>query len=400
MSQAGSTQRRTTYLISLTLVKVEAVPEDVAGNQSEGPPEGEGSPKKEEEEKNKENVSNPPEKEKGPLCLEVGGKEIAQVEEEVEQVHHVKYGSPTESRDKPERKEALQKDVVPVGKSKDPVFIHPPARQMVKVYGGTFSEGPMRREGPRSDALRPKTELYREPPALFLKGENGGDLNARSRSSLPFSASQQIGQHPQVVMRPHAGGNSTCWRELNTSSYHSAKTLERRDNQPPLMAATALGPYRASWADSDGRGTLIRPGAPISGGFSGVKTRDSPQGERYKAVSVSLPAPPAPDVTRPPRKGTSCTLDNSDLHSYPEDLKKGKEGQGGTIQRAPPRDRKMLKFISGIFTKSTAGSPSATVTPPLYPAVERGSSEEEGKSASRMQNGNVPGTPQTSSHFL
>ncbi|XP_037535547.1 arf-GAP with GTPase, ANK repeat and PH domain-containing protein 1 [Nematolebias whitei] len=377
MSQAGSTQRRTTYLISLTLVKVEAVPEDVAGNQSEGPPEGEGSPKKDKEEKNKESVSDAPEKEKGPLCLEVGGKEIAQVEEEVEQVHHVKYGSPTENRDKPERKEALQKDVVPVGKSKDPVFIHPPARQMVKVYGGTFSEGPMRREGPRSDALRPKTELYREPPALFLKGENGGDLNTRSRSSLPFSASQQIGQLPQVVMRPHAGGNSTCWRELNTSSYHSAKTLERRDNQPPLMAATTLGPYRASWADSDGRGTLIRPGAPISGGFSGVKTRDSPQGERYKAVSVSLPAPPAPDVTRPPRKGTSCTLDNSDLHSYPEDLKKGKEGQGGTIQRAPPRDRKMLKFISGIFTKSTAGSPSATVTPPQYPAVERGSSEEE-----------------------
>uniref|UniRef100_A0A3Q3B1J3 ArfGAP with GTPase domain, ankyrin repeat and PH domain 2 n=1 Tax=Kryptolebias marmoratus TaxID=37003 RepID=A0A3Q3B1J3_KRYMA len=388
MSQAGSTQRRTTYLISLTLVKVEAVPEDVAGNQTEGPPEGEGSPKKKEEEEEKEDVSDAPEKEEGPLCVEVGEKENAQVEEEVEQVH-VKYGSPIESRDKPERKEALQRDAGPVGKGKDPSFVHPHARQMVKVYGGTFSEGPVHRKGPRSDALRPKTELYREPPALFLKGENGADLNSRSRSSLPFSAPQQISQPPQVVMRPHAGGNSTCWRELNTSLYHSAKTLDRRDNQPPLMAATTLGPYRASWADSDGRGTLIRPGAPTSGGFSGVKTRDSPQGERYKAVSVSLPPPPAPDVTRPPRKGTSCTLDNSDLHSFSEDLKKGKEGQGGTVQRAPPRDRKMLKFISGIFTKSTAGSPSANAAPPLYPAVERGSSEEEGKSTPCMQNGKI-----------
>uniref|UniRef100_H3C6Y3 ArfGAP with GTPase domain, ankyrin repeat and PH domain 2 n=1 Tax=Tetraodon nigroviridis TaxID=99883 RepID=H3C6Y3_TETNG len=35
-------------------------------------------------------------------------------------------------------------------------------------------------------------------------------------------------------------------------------------------------------------------------------------------------------------------------------MKRGKEAQDGTVQRAPPRDRKMLKFISGIFTKSAA----------------------------------------------
>uniref|UniRef100_A0A3B4TKT1 ArfGAP with GTPase domain, ankyrin repeat and PH domain 2 n=1 Tax=Seriola dumerili TaxID=41447 RepID=A0A3B4TKT1_SERDU len=384
MSKAANPQKRTTYLISLTLVKVEAVPEDVAGNQKEALPEGEGSPKKDEE---KEEVSNVPDKEGGLVCVEVVGKENTQVEDEVEQVQ-VKYGSPTENRGKPERRETHghQKDIAATGKSKDTSLMHPPLRQMVKVYGGTSSEGTVRREGPRSDAMRPKTELYREPPMLFLKGENGADLNSRSRCSLPFSVPPQVSQRPEVLMRSHAGGNSACWRELreaNTSLYHSAKTLDRRDNrmgdQSPLMAATTLGPYRASWADSDGRGTLIRPGAPISGGFSGLMTRDSPQGERFKTVTVSLPAPPATDVSRPQRKGTSRTLDNSDLHSFSEDLKKGKEGQGGTIQRAPPRDRKMLKFISGIFTKSTAVPPSVNTTPPLYPAVERGSSEEEGK---------------------
>ncbi|XP_008305186.1 arf-GAP with GTPase, ANK repeat and PH domain-containing protein 1 [Stegastes partitus] len=386
MSKAGNPQRRTTYLISLTLVKVEAVPEDVAGNQAEALPEGEGSPKKEE----KEEPSNAPEKEE---CVEVVEKENTQVEEELELVH-IKYGSPSETRGKPDRRETHghQKDVVSVGKSKDACFVQPPVRQMVKVYGGTTSEGTVRREGPRSEALRPKTEIYREPPMLFLKGENGADLSSRSRCSLPFSVPPPISQRPEVVMRPHAGGNSACWRELreaNASLYHSAKTLDRRDNrlgdQSPLMAATTLGPYRASWADSDGRGTLIRPGAPISGGFSGVMTRDSPQGERFKTVSVSLPAPPATDASRPQRKGTSRTLDNSDLHSLSEDLKKGKEGQGGTIQRAPPRDRKMLKFISGIFTKSTPVPPSVNTAPPLYPALERGSSEEEAPCTSSQE---------------
>ncbi|XP_070815198.1 arf-GAP with GTPase, ANK repeat and PH domain-containing protein 1-like [Chaetodon trifascialis] len=395
MSKAGNPQRRTTYLISLTLVKVEAVPEDVAGNQKEALPEGEGSPKKKEEEEQEEEreVSNAPEKEEGPECTQVVEKENTQVEEEVEQAQ-VKYGSPVECWGKPERRETHghQKDIVSVGKSKDTSFVHPPARQMVKVYGGTTSEGPVRREGPRSDALRPKTELYREPPMLFLKGENGADLNSRSRCSLPFSIPPQVSQRPEVLMRSHAAGNSVCWRDLreaNTSVYHSAKTLDRRDNrvgdQSPLMAATTLGPYRASWADSDGRGTLIRPGAPISGGFSGIMTRDSPQGERFKTVSISLSAPPATDLSRPQRKGTSRTLDNSDLHSLSEDLKKGKEGQGGTIQRAPPRDRKMLKFISGIFTKSTAAPPSVSAAPPLYPAVERGSSEEEAACTSSQE---------------
>nr|XP_020448864.1 arf-GAP with GTPase, ANK repeat and PH domain-containing protein 1-like [Monopterus albus] len=391
MSKAGNPQRRTTYLISLTLVKVEAVPEDVAGNQKEVLPEGEGSPKK--EEKEEEQVSNVPEKEEGLVCTEVVEKGNPQVEEEAEQVQ-VKYGSPTGNWGKPERRETHghQKDNAPVGKGKETSFVQPPVRQMVKVYGGTTSEGAVRREGPRSDALRPKTELYREPPMLFLKGQNGADLNSRSRCSLPFSVSLQSSQHPEVLMRSHAGGNSACWRELreaNTSLYHSAKTLDRRDNrigdQSPLMAATTLGPYRASWADSNGRGTLIRPGVPSSGGFSGIMARESPQGERLKTVSVSLPAPPATDLSRPQRKGTNRTLDNSDLHSPSEDLKKGKEGQGGTVYRAPPRDRKMLKFISGIFTKSAAVPPSVNAAAPLYPAVERGSSEEEAACTSSQE---------------
>ncbi|XP_068598898.1 arf-GAP with GTPase, ANK repeat and PH domain-containing protein 1-like [Brachionichthys hirsutus] len=377
MSDAGNPQRRTTYLISLTLVKVEAVPEDVAEDREEALPGVEASNRKEEEEEEEE-VRYAPETEEQPPRAPEEEKENTQVEED-EEPAQIKRGGHNESRGGHEWRDAPghRKEPVPIGKSRDTSFVHQPVRQMVKVYGGTSSEGTVRREGPRSDALRPRTELYREPP---VQGENGVDPSSRSRCSLPFSIPAQAGRHPEVLMRSHAGGNASCWRELreaNASLYHSAKTLDRRDTRIGDQPPSTLGPYRASWADSDGRGTLIRPGAPSSGGFSGVLTRGSPQGERFKAVSISFPAPPATDTSRPQRKGTSRTLDSSDPHSVSEDLRKGKEGQGGTFQRAPPRDRKMLKFISGIFTKSTPVPPNAGTTPPLYPTADRGSSEEE-----------------------
>lgn len=317
--------------------------------------------------------------------------------EEVPQLQHVqkvqtpvqapRHGSPAElTKGRLEKRESpvQHKDLPAFPKSKDSSFVHAPVRQMVKVYGSSSDAFPVHREGPRSDTIRPKTELYREPPMLYLKGENGSDLNSRTRSSLPFSiSSQATSPRPEVLMRPQGGANS-AWRDLrDPNQYHSAKTLDRRDNrmgdQSPLMAATTLGPYRASWADSEGRGTLIRPGAPMSGGYSGIMARESPQGDsprdRYKAVSVVIPS--SDTTARGARKGTSRTLDNSDLPMFSEEVKRGKDG---TVQRAPPRDRKMLKFISGIFTKST---PSAA--PPLYPPVERGSSEEEAACTSSQE---------------
>ncbi|XP_061543357.1 arf-GAP with GTPase, ANK repeat and PH domain-containing protein 1-like isoform X2 [Phycodurus eques] len=378
MSQADNPQRRTTYLISLTLVKVEALPEDVAGNQAEQ--EGEGSPKEREE------VRHASKEGEGCVGPQVSDKANTQVEEQGEQVR-VKYDSPIGKWGKAERRD--QKDLVPVAKSKETSVVHPPLRQMVKVYSGSSFEATVRREGPRNDASRPKTELYREPPRLFLKGENGAELNNRSRCSLPFSVPPQVSQRPEVLMRSHTGANSACWREAreaNTSLYHSAKTLERRENrigeQSPLMATTTLGPYRASWADSDGRGTLIRPTAPLSGGYSGIMNRENSHEDRFK---VSLGTPVPCDGNRPQRKATSRTLDNSDLHCLSEDSRRGKEGQGGTIQRAPARDRKMLKFISGIFSKSAAVPPNVSTASVLYPAVERGSSEEEATCTSSQE---------------
>lgn len=417
-SMAGNPQRRTTYLISLTLVKVEALPEDEAGDQKEALPEGEGSPNREEkkkkkkkrkeekkeeaeevhEEKQEEVVTETREADEGPECKKEAGTQSTSVKEDDEKFQ-VKVGSPVQSWQRPDRRD-------PPGQQRNrdasSATATSSARQMVKVYGGATTEGPaVRREGPRSDAARPRTELYREPPALYPKGENGAELNSRSRCSLPFSVPpQQVsGQRPDVLMRSHVaasgvGNPATGWRELrgepaaNASQYHSAKTLDSRENRE-----TPLGPYRASWADSDGRGTLIRPmGVPMgTGGFSGVMTRDSPQGERMRMVSISYPGPPVSDASRPQRKGVSRTLDNSDLLYASEDLRRAKDqglGQDGTILRSapppPPRDRKMLKFISGIFNKSAAAGPPPppNMSPAAFPSVERGSSEEEGEPTS------------------
>ncbi|EPY72712.1 arf-GAP with GTPase, ANK repeat and PH domain-containing protein 2, partial [Camelus ferus] len=73
-------------------------------------------------------------------------------------------------------------------------------------------------------------------------------------------------------------------------------------------------------------------------------------------ATSGLPTGPAPPVTlEPPAPG----------------LKRGREGG-----RASTRDRKMLKFISGIFTKSTGGPPGSG-PPPGPPVLSSGSGSRE-----------------------
>ncbi|KAM9523390.1 arf-GAP with GTPase, ANK repeat and PH domain-containing protein 1-like isoform 1-T1 [Salvelinus alpinus] len=390
MSHAGTLQRRTTYLISLTLVKVEAVGSD---GVSIGPqPQrtlalgraGVEGPEDEE-------LSRTTEDEGGHACAEVEVEGNTEMEEEEQE--DVSFGGPVQEREKPVMKEresrgpGSSKDVTLETKSKESPLLPKNVKDQVKGLAGVSdvpSVGGLRREG-----TRPKTELYREPPMLFPRCEEGmGDAsNTLSRGSMPITVPPRLTQRPEVLMRSHAGGGAVSRRELreaNQSMPPSAKSLDRKDNRigdrSPMTAAVAsLGPYRASWADSDGRSTLLRQGAPVGGGFTDVVTRESPRGDRLKTGSTSLPAQPTPQISKPPRKGKSRTLDNSDLHSLSEDLKKGKDSQsqGGTTQRPPARDRKMLKFISGIFTKSTPAPPCSNTAPPIYTPVQRGSSEEE-----------------------
>ncbi|XP_041744010.2 LOW QUALITY PROTEIN: arf-GAP with GTPase, ANK repeat and PH domain-containing protein 1-like [Coregonus clupeaformis] len=393
MSHAGTLPRRTTYLISLTLVKVEAVGGD--GGVIRPQPQlalalargGVGGPGYEEDEE----LSRTTEDEGGHSCAVGEGEGHTEMEEE--QQEDVSFEGAVQERGKPEMREkeirgpGFSKDITLVIKNKESPILPKNVKDQVKGLAGVSSvtsEGGLRREG-----TRPKTELYREPPMLFPMGEEGmGDPSSTlCRGSVPITVPPRLTHRPEVLMRSHAGGGAVSRRELreaNQSMPPSAKSLDRKDNRigdrsPMTGAAAALGPYRASWADSDGRTTLRHQGVNVGGGFTGVVTRESPRGDRLKTGSTSLPAQPTTQVSKPARKGKSRTLDNSDLHSLSEDLKKGKDGkcqgQGGTTQRT--RDRKMLKFISGIFTKSTPAPPSSNTTPAIYTPIQRGSSEEE-----------------------
>uniref|UniRef100_A0A3Q3GKD6 ArfGAP with GTPase domain, ankyrin repeat and PH domain 2 n=2 Tax=Labrus bergylta TaxID=56723 RepID=A0A3Q3GKD6_9LABR len=149
------------------------------------------------------------------------------------------------------------------------------------------------------------------------------------------------------------------------------------------MPTRSPGPCRASWAEAsrpDGWRDLrdeAQAGITLEiGGSMAAVMRDMPRKERLKAGSASLPAP-ATQASKPARKGKSRTLDNSDLNSLSEDLGLAREAQQAQQgQRGSAKDRKMLKFISGIFTKSSSGAAgSSSTAPPVY--IQRDSSEEE-----------------------
>ncbi|XP_075447700.1 arf-GAP with GTPase, ANK repeat and PH domain-containing protein 2 isoform X3 [Ascaphus truei] len=147
-------------------------------------------------------------------------------------------------------------------------------------------------------------------------------------------------------------------RILKLAGSKGSKTAEKTSSQKG-------GSNRLSWPESEG------------------KSRSKPSKSSPKA---DPPKPPgggggrnllSPSSCDPKgfRKGKSKTLDNSDLDPQPEDVKKGREGASPSADKgraSAARDRKMLKFISGIFAKNTASVSYAAAAPVgLSPGEEK-----------------------------
>lgn len=293
MSGGGALQQRTTYLISLTLVKVEAVEET--------------------------------------------GGEARQVE------------------DRPGAEPDLRK----------PQRLHD-------------AEG--ERRDPRSEM--PPCNLAAAAPAERLQKTKSADLTSATppepsrtptRTGLPI---RPLGQRPASLLKSHSSVTSRGRdsREGRDRSPTSAQSLDRKDCRVPTRSP---GPCRASWAESSRPGGWRELQDDISSGTQqdtgGAVMRDVPRKERLKTGSASLPAP-SQAVKPAARKGKSRTLDNSDLNSLSEEMGLAREAQQAQQgQRGSAKDRKMLKFISGIFTKTSA----ASTAPPVH--IQRDSSEEEGR---------------------
>ncbi|XP_027000523.2 arf-GAP with GTPase, ANK repeat and PH domain-containing protein 2 isoform X3 [Tachysurus fulvidraco] len=241
--------------------------------------------------------------------------------------------------------------------------------------------------------------------------ENGGarEASGASQTSISKDAAEptqppatsdgvgRVNKRPVSLLKTHSGALSGReLREARDSIHASSKSLDRKDSRNRIQSPASPAPstFRASWAVCEAKpneenqkgGTRVKMSTEA---VIAMRTQ-SPRAERLKSGSTSLPAP-VTVVSKPQRKGKSRTLDNSDLNCLSEDLLKGKGGQmtsdirTGQLQGTSTRDRKMFRFISGIFTKSTQVPSSAGMVPQVPSSSQRETSEDEASFANSQE---------------
>lgn len=372
MSGGGDLQQRTTYLISLTLVKVEAVEEngDEAKNSNQG--------KEVEARPGDERV----EAEGGASTRTENGAGVVSGEPQRAEDAVIVKGSADELKEGERRSLSPLTDKLPSNvpskvAEKPPFNLSIPLPAERVAIQKTKSADVVEKLFSSPEAKQCRSPSLTTTPPM----EVAEPSRTPTRTSLPI---RPAGQRPVSLLKSHSsvatrGRDSRDGRERSPTS---AQSLDRKDCR---VTTRSPGPCRASWAEAsrtegwrdlqDEAQTGIQ--LEIGGGMAAVM-RDIPRKDRLKSGSTSLPAPPT-QASKPARKGKSRTLDNSDLNSLSEDLGLAREAQQGQQgHRGSAKDRKMLKFISGIFTKSSSGAAgSSSTAPPVY--IQRDSSEEEGR---------------------
>ncbi|XP_047663548.1 arf-GAP with GTPase, ANK repeat and PH domain-containing protein 2 isoform X6 [Tachysurus fulvidraco] len=177
--------------------------------------------------------------------------------------------------------------------------------------------------------------------------ENGGarEASGASQTSISKDAAEptqppatsdgvgRVNKRPVSLLKTHSGALSGReLREARDSIHASSKSLDRKDSRNRIQSPASPAPstFRASWAVCEAKpneenqkgGTRVKMSTEA---VIAMRTQ-SPRAERLKSGSTSLPAP-VTVVSKPQRKGKSRTLDNSDLNCLSEDLLKGKGGQ-------------------------------------------------------------------------
>ncbi|XP_076132590.1 arf-GAP with GTPase, ANK repeat and PH domain-containing protein 2 isoform X1 [Alosa pseudoharengus] len=330
MSQGDTLQQRTTYLISVTLVKVEAVEEH--GARQTRP------------------------------TAHVLGSEIGQK----------RPGALVDEGELPQRQDAEEAAEQGAGKCiklKEGERVPSTSLQVTNTTKNGRSEGT-------------GTPAIRDDQPFHL-----ADLGA-SANNTESDTSESISQGPTSLEKSHCrtvGGPEL--RETRKS--RSSKSLNCEDRGVRVSFPTSasedtgsfVGPHRASWNESgnrafreSGRNEGSSGSAPAYG--NAEETRGNlPRPQKLKMGSVSLPGPNT-QASKTLRKGKkSHTLDNSDLRCLSEELFQGQaatHSQAAQSNKASARDHKMLKFISGIFSKS-----NPSTAPPKQSSMQRDSSEEE-----------------------
>ncbi|KAM6100952.1 LOW QUALITY PROTEIN: arf-GAP with GTPase, ANK repeat and PH domain-containing protein 2 [Pterocles gutturalis] len=379
MSRSGGLQRRTTFLISLTLVKLESVaaPGDAergvwGGGRGGG---GDGAP------------GPPPAT--PPRSEDPGGGRAKRPERLFQRQDALRISTDPPAPppgDAPPRTPASP-PAVPSKPSPAPL----PSPPAVPPKPDTALLPPPPAVPPKPDPA----SLPPPPPAVPPKPDPASlppPAVPPRPDPLPPGAKGTLGQDrappecPQPLAPPrrpllaqaswgHPEGSPDGGRPLahppsGASSPHPAagpRRLRLAGPKPPRTVSTSGG-VRGGPEPRAGRSPPKAPGSRLSWPEGEAKGRPKAGGGRaWGAEGGSRPR-----GRLSPRKGKSKTLDNSDLHPGPggltpapaphpppeTGLKRGREGG-----RASTRDRKMLKFISGIFTRSPAATPTHPAPP-------------------------------------
>ncbi|XP_021060077.1 arf-GAP with GTPase, ANK repeat and PH domain-containing protein 2 isoform X1 [Mus pahari] len=350
---AGALQRRTTtYLISLTLVKLESVPPPPPSPSAAaaGAPGARGSE---------------PRDPGSPRGAEEPGKKRH------ERLFH--------------RQDALWISTSSAGTGgAEPPALSPapasPARPVSPAPGRRLSLWAAPPGPPLAGGLSPDSKPGGAPsssrrPLLSSPSWGGPEPEGRTGGGVPGSSS------------PHPGTGS---RRLKVAPPPPAPKPFKTVTTSGAKAGGGKGAgSRLSWPESEGKPRV--KGSKSTAGTGASAAAAGGGGSAAVTTSGGVGAGAGARGKLSPRKGKSKTLDNSDLHPGPSagsppltvpaipvpatsvtaastqplgpappitleppapGLKRGREGG-----RASTRDRKMLKFISGIFTKSTGGPP-------------------------------------------
>uniref|UniRef100_I3LY07 Arf-GAP with GTPase, ANK repeat and PH domain-containing protein 2 n=1 Tax=Ictidomys tridecemlineatus TaxID=43179 RepID=I3LY07_ICTTR len=272
-----------------------------------------------------------------------------------------------------------------------------------------LSPAPASPARPVSPAPGRRLSLWAAPPGPQLSGGLSPDPKpggAPTSSRRPLLSSPSWGG-PEPEGRPVGGVPGSSSPHPGTGS-RRLKVAPPPPAPKPCKTVTTSGAKagggkgagsRLSWPESEGKPRVKGPKSSAGTGASAASAAATGGGGgAAAATSGGVVVGAGVRGKLSPRKGKSKTLDNSDLHPGPPagspppltipaipasgaavtatsaqppgpappitleppapGLKRGREGG-----RASTRDRKMLKFISGIFTKSTGGPPGSGPLP-------------------------------------
>lgn len=349
MEQTGVSQHKTTYLISLTLVKVETA-EDHGIDKARQSVEG--------------------------ATSQVEGK-LSRIEDSSNRDLKLQKQETTEPEARKSTQLRTEQEILPGPRDHKALFTdgaQPSDRQKSITSSSAENGGSREATGASQTSISKYVAELTQPPATS-------------------DAVGRVNKRPVSLLKTHSGAlGSRELREARDSIHASSKSLDRKDSRTRIQSPASPAPstFRASWAVCDAtpnqEDQKVATRVKMSTEAVIAMRPQSPRAERLKSGSTSLPAP-VNVVSKPQRKGKSRTLDNSDLNCLSEDILKGKCGQitsdirTGQLQGTSTRDRKMLRFISGIFTKSTQVPSSTGMVPQVSSSSQKEFSEDEGRKA-------------------